>query len=952
MSGRLPGLGAILALALATPSFAQRTTGAISGTVKDASGAVLPGVTVTVSGANIVGSQTAVTNEQGFYRILNLPPGEYQLGFTLIGFRGVTRKGLRIAVGGNVEENASLEISQLQEAVEVVGESPVVDTTSNEVGSNYDRTWVENAPLRRYTFFDLVKSAPGTLDGGDGSRRSMVYGSSYDENSFQLDGVDITENFFNESSAEPNPDAIEEIEILSLGAPAEFGNLTGAVYNIVTRQGTNEFHGDVNFFWQGDGTTGNNTQDLKDGDGNFVDATCATAADPDKRCPYYRDKFTDITVQLGGPIVKDKLWFFASFGAQRDNYGEVGVDPTVPQALVRAGVDRYLFKLNWQASAKHKFVATFHLDDKKTDNGLSYFETPTTAWTRNSDTPTPGLAYTGVLSDKAVLDVRFSGFYGSVSGGPTDPNQPRDLSRFYDFDTGTISGGHYYWYEVDPRRTTATAKVSYLADNFLGSSHDFKFGVQYSGAVARGLYGYNDFVYTYTYNGYRYGYGYDRQPFSYSGNSRNIALFLDDTVKVNDRLSLNLGVRYDYNKAFSAVQDEVDEFGNPTGIQFPKTDFYTWNTTSPRLGFNWKLTADGRTVLKAHWGRYHRSVATGEYANVIGPSIKPTFSGIFLFPADWDPAVKSKAGGWDPASLEFFEGNSNLGVDPNYESPYTDQYIVSLERELVKGLGVQLNYVHKDGKKFAAWQDTTGQYVRVPFTDTLGDNPTGRSFDVFQLVSDPAERQFRISNPEGVETRINAVSLNLFKRMTGKWQMTASANWLRGTGRVTESVSGVGIQQRGGLQFRDFGKNPNDFVNTDGRLRLDVTWNFKLQFAYQLPAGFLVSTNLIHRDNAWLLRRGRVPASVTGIPEGTTILLQKRGENGRLPDITQMDARLQKEFKLGEKTRFSVFVDALNLLNESDYESVASSLVTSGVFNDPFLPVDPRRFMLGAKLRF
>jgi hypothetical protein len=240
----------------------------------------------------------------------------------------------------------------------------------------------------------------------------------------------------------------------------------------------------------------------------------------------------------------------------------------------------------------------------------------------------------------------------------------------------------------------------------------------------------------------------------------------------------------------------------------------------------------------------------------------------------------------------------------------------------------------------------------VPFTDTLGDNPTGRSFDVFQLVSDPAERQFRISNPEGVETRINAVSLNLFKRMTGKWQMTASANWLRGTGRVTESVSGVGIQQRGGLQFRDFGKNPNDFVNTDGRLRLDVTWNFKLQFAYQLPAGFLVSTNLIHRDNAWLLRRGRVPASVTGIPEGTTILLQKRGENGRLPDITQMDARLQKEFKLGEKTRFSVFVDALNLLNESDYESVASSLVTSGVFNDPFLPVDPRRFMLGAKLRF
>jgi outer membrane receptor protein involved in Fe transport len=832
-----------------------------------------------------------------------------------------------------------------------VGETSVIDTTSNEVGANYDREWVENAPLRRYTFFDLVKSAPGTLDGGDGSRRSMVYGSSYDENAFQLDGVDITENFFNESSAEPNVDAIEEIEILSLGAPAEYGNLTGAVYNIVTRQGTNEYHGDVNFFWQGDGTTGNNTKDLKDGNGEFVDA-CPSASNPDRRCPFFRDVFTDFTAQLGGPIVKDKLWFFASYGRQRDNYGNIGVDPTLPQALVKDGVDRYLGKLTWQLSPRHKLQGTFHLDEKETDNGISAIETPTTAWKRRSNTPTPGVAYTGVLSDKTVMDLRYSGFYGSVSGVPVDPDQPRDLSRFYDFDTGIISGGHYYWYETEPRRTTATAKVSHLADNFLGSSHDFKFGVQYSDAVARGLYGYNDFVYTYTYYGYRYGYGYDRQPFSYSGNSRNVGVFLDDTVRVNDRLSLNLGARYDHNKAFSAEQNEVDEFGRPTSTVFPRTDYYTWKTFSPRLGFNLKLTRDGRTVLKGHWGRYHRSVATGEFANVIGPSIKPTFSGIFVFPDNWDPSRQETAGAFDPDSLEFFEGNSNLGVDPNYESPYTDQYILSFERELVRGLGLQLNYVHKDGKKFAAWQDVAGQYVQVPFTDDLGDNPTNRTFNVFQLVSDPAGRQFRISNPDGVGTKVDALSLDLVKRMTGNWQLNGSVTWLRATGRVTDSVSGVGIQQRGGLQFRDFGKNPNDFVNTDGRLRLDVTWNFKLQFLYKLPAGFVVSTNVIHRNNAWLVRRGRVPASVTGIPEGTTVFLQRRGENGRLPDITQVDARLQKDFSLSENVRFSVFVDALNLLNESDYESVESSLVTSSVFNFPFSTVDPRRFMLGAKFRF
>jgi outer membrane receptor protein involved in Fe transport len=934
MRRKAPTLLATLLLVFATPLFAQRTTGTISGVAKDASGAILPGVAVTVSGENIVGSQSTITNEQGYYRFVNLPPGEYVVKFTLSGFRTLALSGLRVGVGQTAEGNANLEVSQMQEQVEVVGESPVVDTTSNEVGANYDRSWVENAPLRRYSFFDLVKASPGTLDGGDGSRRSMVYGSGYDENSFQLDGVDITENFFNESSAEPNVDAIDEVEVLSLGAPAEYGNLTGAVFNIVTRQGTNQWHGDANFFLQSDGLTSNNTRSLKTPKGDFVDA-CG-----DARCPFLRDKFNDFTAQLGGPIVKDKLWFFASFQLQRDYYGNVGVDTTNPLSLIKDRADRYLGKINWQLSPKHKLVATFHLDKKTTDNGLVVNQGPSTAWTRHSKTPTPGLSYTGVLSDKTVVDVRFSGFYGDVNGGPTDPSQPRDLPRFYNLDTGFVSGGHYYWYEVKPRRTTATAKVSHLADDFLGASHDFKFGVQYSDAVAKGIYGYNDLIFTYTANGIQYGYGYERQPFSYSGNSRNIGFFLDDTIRVNSRVSFNAGLRYDYDKAYSAAQDELDQLGNPTGVTFPRTDLYTWKNFSPRLGFNLKLTSDGKTVLKGHWGRYYRAIATGEFANVIGPNVKPTFSGTYDFATGTFP------------DATFFEGNTNLGVDPKYKSPHTDQYILSLEREIVKGLGVQANYVYKRGRDYAAWKDISGQYVQVPFTDDLGDNPTGRTFDVYQLTSDPGDRQFRITNPPGVHSDVHAVSFDLLKRMTGKWQLNASATYLKATGQVQESKGGVGIQQRSGLQFRDFGKNINDFVNTDGRLRLDVAWNFKLQAVYQLPAGFLISANLIHRDNAWIVRRANVPAAVTNIPEGTLILLQPRGENGRLPKVTFLDMRLQKDFKFGKQARLSVFADALNLLNDDSYEGVLSSTVTSSSFLSPSSVINPRRVMLGAKVRF
>jgi hypothetical protein len=347
-----------------------------------------------------VGTQTATTSQEGFYRFINLPPGDYDLSFQMSGFRALTRRGLRVSVGSTVEENVALQISSMQEAVDVVGETSVVDTTSSEVGSNYDREWVDNAPLRRSSFFDIIASAPGSLQGGDSNNttRTMVFGSSYDENSYQVDGVEITDNYFNEAQAEPNTDAIEEIEILSLGAPAEYGNLTGAVYNIVTRQGTNQFHGDFAFYLQTDGLTSNNSKSLANPDGTFVDA-CPTEG----RCPWTRDRYTDWSAQIGGPIVKDKLWFFLSYGNQRDYYWDVGVDSSNPLTAVRARTDRYFGKVNWQLSQKHKIQATFHLDDKADDAGLSANSSPETAVTRSATTPTPGVGYTGVLSDKTVL---------------------------------------------------------------------------------------------------------------------------------------------------------------------------------------------------------------------------------------------------------------------------------------------------------------------------------------------------------------------------------------------------------------------------------------------------------------------------------------------------------------------------------------------------------------------
>src|SRR5262249_24816368 len=155
-------------------------------------------------------------------------------------------------------------------------------------------------------------------------------------------------------------------------------------------------------------------KDLVNPDGTFVNE----CADGNGRCPWTRDKYHDFTAQIGGPIIKDKLWFFGSYEYQRDAFRDLGALQDQPPPVKRYFTDRYLFKRNWQITPNHKVVANFHLDKKSTDNGLDIGEAPSTAWTRRSHTPTPGLAYTGLLSDKTVLDVRYSGFYQEVTGLP------------------------------------------------------------------------------------------------------------------------------------------------------------------------------------------------------------------------------------------------------------------------------------------------------------------------------------------------------------------------------------------------------------------------------------------------------------------------------------------------------------------------------------------------------
>ncbi|MGH9335620.1 MAG: TonB-dependent receptor, partial [Vicinamibacteria bacterium] len=617
------------------------TTGDIAGTVKDESGAVMPGVTVTLSGERIAGSQTFVTGPRGSYRFTGLPPGAYDLTYQLDGFATLNRQQITVSVGGTVELNVTLQLGSVAESVTVSGEQPVVDRRSTRINTSYDREWVENAPTRRFVFFDYLNSAPGISPASSTSSTSNVMGSGGDENTYQLDGTDITAHAFGVSWPWPDIDAIQEVEVIALGAPAEYAHASGAVFNIVTRQGSNEFRGDVNMYIQTDGLTGRNTSEEEDGD-----------------LPYRRDEFTDFTAQLGGPIARDKLWFFSGFQRQIDSFSQPGADPDFPAPEEKIS---FIGKLNYQINTHHKVNAMYHFDDFELPGTPTANDAPGSVASEFGKTQAVNLGYNGLASQSTVLEGHFSGFWSDDHLGPIDREQfPRIQPRFYDFDTGQVTGGTYTWYDGDIFKTAVDGKVTHYAEDFLGGSHDFKFGLQWTTGGANGIYGLNDLVYTYKYNGYRYAYGYKYGYYAYSGVANNLGVWADDSWQVNDRVTLNLGVRFDRKRAW--VDDLVvkDEQGNPTGEEYPGIDnLFTWTPVSPRIGVNFQLTEDATTVLKAHYGRFYRAIITCEYCVSIGSSPRTIYFG------DYD----LETGTFSSLEVDAVLPGAN-SVDPSYTNPY------------------------------------------------------------------------------------------------------------------------------------------------------------------------------------------------------------------------------------------------------------------------------------------
>jgi outer membrane receptor protein involved in Fe transport len=896
---------------------AQRLTGAIRGEVTDDSGGPLPGVNVTVSGTALIGgSQLAVTDADGNYRFPALPPGTYKLQFALEGFQPVTYDEVRVVLGTSIEQNVSMNLSKVSEELVITGESPLIDPTKPGFSTNYTQEYLENTPIARFTFFDFVQMAPASspMRFDNTAFSHSVLGSNTNENMYQMDGVDLTSSLTGAAWPFPNTDIIEEIEILDIGAPAEYGNYQGAVVNVVTKSGGNEFHGDANFYFQTQGVTGANAEI--------------------EGIPYHRDKYVDGTFQIGGPIMKDRIWFFGGWQSRREHFSEPGTPPEFPK---KQDDDRYFFKITADINESNKLTFGLHNDYYKIPGEITITKPFDTALTETGSNPTPNVMWSSTINDKTYLEVRYAGFYGHDVG---EPQNGQYNSGRYDLYTGYYSGGILSWYDGDIWKSQVSAKASYYADDFLKGDHDFRFGVQYANAGNDYIYAYTNGVKYYDYAGYPY-LAYRQLPYHIGADVNSLGVFVDDTWNVSDNLTLNLGVRFDHSTGSIPDFPQLDAAGIETGVTVNGLkDLATWDVVSPRLGFTYQFPFEKATQIRGHYGRYYQAMLTN-YIQRAGPA-RSRIEG-FSFNED--------TGGFTDLFFAL-DPASQVRIDDDLKDPYTDQFAIGLDQEINPTLAFSASYVYKRSRDFVGTLNVGGVYEQIPFIDPV----SGQTIMVFNQINDPTtDNLYLITNPDFFFEKYQGVVLSLNKRLTSKWMMSGSLTISKTEGFHAGSGLGPSADQDSSFFPADnarFGQDPNDYINAEGLLNGDRTYIFKLQGTYLFPWEIKLSGNY-----QWMTGRPYArQITVTDLNQGArTVFAEERNGDRRTSDISLLDLRVEKEFPVSGSFRFALTADIFNLFNSDAFYDVATTLsgpATEGVFGVGSVFVPPRRLMLGAKLRF
>ena len=918
---------AAVMLLVAAPAFAQgggaSSTGSISGEVSDAQGAALPGVTVTATSPAQIGALTVVTNEAGIYRFPSVPPGEYKLSFELAGFQNVVREAIRITLGFNAQVNVQLNVATVQETITVTGESPVVDTSATRIQTNFDQQMLSSLPNARDMWSLLAATPSVTLNrvdvgGSTAGTQTTYFSYGYSgQNRPLIEGINTTEGtaaagFYLDYGS------FEEVFIGPAGNSAEMPN-PGVLTQFVGKSGGSRLSVNLYYDYENESIQSKNLEE--DQVIQFPGDPAHAIREDGNRLASYKN----LNIGVGGPIVPNKVWGHFAYLNQQNSVAAPPAGSFLDGTPFNTKLFNYTGKATYQVNQNNKFIGYLQHGTKQQPNRTDSVRfaapihiTADSTVLQNSPSWVFKGEWNGTVGQNMFAEFR-AGQFGYNFG--LDSNTGG--RRYESLTTSQVLGGGRDW-ELRRRRNQYTGALSYFKDNFLGGSHNVKVGGEYLDEKGQTLWNkyYTDNV-VHLVNGPLTGPLSDTTAVtvrltndsdSWSALATT-SLFLTDTWTIN-RLTMNVGARFDRYRVWLPEQSLPTGRFVPTALNFAEiSEVLVFNHLAPRFGATYDLTGDGRTVLKANWGRFYFNPGVN-LADSINPNTATQYSEWPWNDINGDRIFQEGEQVGTQPTIQF-GGVANAANDPDLENAYADEASVFVERAVMNDLGVRVGYVWKKDKN--GWQQEnilrpfSAFNVPVSIPDPGPDGVAGNGDDGPAIagfnIDDTGRRSSNLThNIDGYEGTYKTLEFSTNKRYSNRWAMNASFSytWSHEFGNLYfNNRFGTIIQN-----FSFFGSypiNPNEHTENEF-----TSWNAKVSGTF---------------DAGWGLRVTPVLKTMSGAPYGRfinatlnygaqLILVEPIGTR-RQDTVTTVDFRVEKQIPLPRNARVGLFMDVFNVMNSN-----------------------------------
>jgi hypothetical protein len=934
----------LLALALVPAAVTGQAlqTGDIRGRAMDGSGAVLPGVTVTLTSPVLITPKTAITDPQGGYTFPALTPGTYAVTFELTGFRKFSRTAVEVAVGRTLTVDATMEVGAMTENITVEG-TPNVDVTKTNLATNLDTSQLQGVPTARDVWSILQNMAPQVVldredvGGSEGGLQAVfsTHGSTWHQNTYALNGVNVTDpSATGASGFYFDYDSFQDVQISTAQHPADVGT-PGVYFNQVTKSGTDKFHGGSAYYFENSNTVGDNlTQELKD---------------QGVRSGSSINLFSDWTAQLGGPLIRDKVRFFTSWRDWRIHRNVVDFPESEDTDLFS-----WLVNATYQLNPNNQItgLATRQTYLKPNRNADALIA-PEATWIEDDIFRIYQGRYNSSITNNALFDARVSylkvDFPLKLQPDVTGPHTT-ELS------TGFQSGAAAQAFQFYRSRTSAEFSLSYFKGNWLGASHDLKGGYQFFRGFARTGTDVLESVDQNLLDGEGSSITQYNTPLLSEDTFTGSVLFLQDNVRPTDRLTLNLGVRYEHNHGFLPAQSSpAGRFTGPRS--FEEQDLITWNTVAARLGAVYDVFGTHKFAIKGGYARYYHAIGTG-FVDVSNQN------GLGGTGFAWNDANGNRH--YEPGeegSVLFTFGGSITSVDPDLQQPHTDEGSFGVEFEAPKDVRVSAMFVGRRGRDLIAVVETgvpQGPEGFTPVTalDPGPDGNAGTSDDqpitVFNQVASTLGNNKQLeTNPSDFTTGFKGFEITVQRRFANRWQFLTSYSLSKDN--LSSAAIGVGAfsgEEEAAGTSSAFTSPNGKINNTSGPSFFDRTHILKMDGSYEVPRVEMnVAAVLKIQSGTPYGRSLTLDSDIDGNPlnQGPiTIFAETRGTR-RFPTLKTMDFRVSKIVRFGQH-RLEVLADFFNLANVSTVTNQNPN--TGSDFGKPTGILGPRAFRIGGRWSF